>query len=144
MVLQFLGLELIIFFQPLDESRLLIKRVSSSNKFFQVSLGFQNKESITIKGEKFVAAIYDNQWWLGKILWVSEKHRDAKIKFMRPSGPSSSYSWPNHTDVCWVPYENILMNVPNPSISISTGRLYTFGSDIIISIQKLFKSINNC
>lgn len=127
------------FFQPLDESRLLIKRVSSSNKSFQISLGLQKKE-ITIKEEKFVAVIYDNQWWLGKILEVSEVHRDAKIKFMRPSGPSSSYSWPNHTDVCWIPYENILMNVPAPCTSTSTGRLYTFDSDIILSIQKMFKN----
>ena len=35
----------------------------------------------------FVACVYDQSWWIGKVSQVSEEFGDYEINFMHPSGP---------------------------------------------------------
>ena len=48
-------------------------------------------QSITIS--EFVAVVYDDQWWLGKVQEVSVENNDANVSFLHPAGPRTSFHW---------------------------------------------------
>jgi hypothetical protein len=46
------------------------------------------KDTIELKDiTGFVTCMYDNFWWLGCVLSVSEKSNDVRIRFLHPHGP---------------------------------------------------------
>lgn len=91
-----------------------MKWVSCSGKFFKATVADITKEIVSIIPKKFYAAIYDNKWWIGKILDNCEEG-NAKVQFIHSPGPLPTYFWPNTNDSCRVPYEHILKEVPVPS-----------------------------
>jgi hypothetical protein len=49
------------------------------------------KDIIELKDIRgFVTCLFDNFWWLGCVLSVSEESNDVKISFLYPRGPSAS------------------------------------------------------
>jgi hypothetical protein len=62
----------------------------------------------------FVTCMYDNFWWLGCVLSVSEELNDMKISFLYPHGPSASYMYPAMPHILWLSQSSILAKVsPN-------------------------------
>jgi hypothetical protein len=55
-----------------------------------------------------VTCLYDNFWWLGCVLSVSEVSSDAKISSLHPHGPSASYIYPVTPHILWLPQSAIL------------------------------------
>lgn len=127
------------FFKPLDKNTLLVKRVSLSENSFRATVGVKTKEMVEITPEKFYAVLYDSKWWIGKILDNCGDERDAKVQFMHPPGPSPTYYWPTKNDCCWVPYENILKEIPVPSSSSVSARAYVIDDEVHKQVQKLAK-----
>jgi hypothetical protein len=74
------------------------------------------------KAGQYVAAMYDEDWYVGIIEEVCLDHNDALIKFMHPKGPTRSLSWPRHVDECYVPLDHILCSIQAPSTSSSTRK----------------------
>lgn len=125
------------YFRPIDKKTLMVKRVSISEKsFIAVVAGKKHTEVMNILPEKYFAVKYEQKWWVGKILEVSDLERDAKIQFMHPCGPSTSFHWPPTDDCCWVPYDNFIKEVPVPASS-SSGRTYSLQDDDQKAIEKL-------
>ncbi|KAK6167092.1 hypothetical protein SNE40_021196 [Patella caerulea] len=60
-----------------------------------------------------VAAVYENKWWIGKVLDVSDENNDVEIFFMVPSGPSQKFQWGGSDEKCWVKVKHILGIVPS-------------------------------
>ena len=60
---------------------------------------------------QYIAAVYDDQWWLGTILEVDNKHDDFKVRFLRPAGPSPTYRWPEFEDH-QTEVENVTKRIP--------------------------------
>ena len=78
---------------------------------------------------QFIACIYDGQWWLGNILEVCTENNDAKVSFMHPHGPATSFFWPTKIDDCWVPIVHILCQVPALLTVGSSARRYKLDKD---------------
>ena len=68
-----------------------------------------------------VACTYDQFWWIGLVDHIDEANKDVKVKFLHPHGPAKPFCWPNHEDVCWVPFTNIITILNAPTTS---GRVY--------------------
>lgn len=129
------------FFKPLDKRKILVKKVSISEKSFTATVDSRTREVVNIIPEKFYAVIYDYKWWIGKVLDKCEEERDAKVQFMHPPGPSGNYFWPSKTDCCWVPYENILQEIPVPLTSSVSGRTYKIDEKVDKQLQKFTKTM---
>jgi hypothetical protein len=74
----------------------------------------------------FVTCMYDNFWWLGCVLYVSEESSEVKISFFHLHGPSASYIYPAMPHILRVAQSAILAKV---SPNIATGRTYTLTSE---------------
>jgi hypothetical protein len=74
-----------------------------------------------IRNGQYVAVAYDQDWYLGCIMEISE-NQDALINFMQPKGPAKSYSRPRRRDECWIPVNYILCT--NLDLVTITGRQY--------------------
>lgn len=50
---------------------------------------------IKLKGiTRVVTRMYDNFWWLGRVLSLSEESNNVKISFLHSYGPSASHIYP--------------------------------------------------
>ena len=75
----------------------------------------------------FVAAMYDKKWYIGIVENVDQDNKDALIKFMHPHGPSPSFHWPKHENVCWIPHHHVICVVETPNLTTARG-LYSISS----------------
>ena len=88
----------------------------------------RNKESISLKEEEFVAAVYseDCQVYIGKVLEVDED--DTLISFMhhgnsKPLDSNSVLKWPRQSDEVWINRDDVLCLIPEPvSLKITGSR----------------------
>ena len=71
----------------------------------------------------YVAAFYDEHWWVGLVIQFDTETNDVLIKFMAPHGPRVTFSWPKVDDIFWVPRHNIITVLETPTTS-SSGRNY--------------------
>lgn len=53
-------------FVPINSTQLLISRVSNSLTSFIATMGSE-RESLILEKEKYVACVYCNKWWIGKV-----------------------------------------------------------------------------
>lgn len=68
------------YFLPINDTIVLIKRVSLYRTSFKVVVGNENKEDLMdIAPEKFYVVIYRKNWWVSKVQQCSVNGRDAKI-----------------------------------------------------------------
>jgi hypothetical protein len=74
----------------------------------------------------FVTCMYDNFWWLGCVLSLSEESSDVKISFLHPHGPSASYIYPAMPHILRLPQSAILAKV---SSNTATECTYTLTSE---------------
>ncbi|GBN04988.1 hypothetical protein AVEN_182575-1 [Araneus ventricosus] len=124
-------------FVPINETQLLVSRVSDSTTTFIATLGSKSIPLI-LQNEQYVACTYGINWWVGKIVECYGEYNDYKIMFMHPHGPSASYTWPKPLDVCWIPYKHIMKIVSAPSTN--TGRTYKITPEENNSIELSFKN----
>ncbi|KAJ8314146.1 hypothetical protein KUTeg_008707 [Tegillarca granosa] len=64
----------------------------------------------------YVAAIYNAEWYIGKILEYDSKDNEYNISFMREnvSKVRYRYKWPRKDDILWIAESNILCQVGDP------------------------------
>lgn len=120
-------------FIPLSTNTLAAKRVSSDNNYalqFNFS-DVQTPIADSLKVNSFVCCKYDSKWYIGLIEIINLDQGDARIRFMHPAGPSVSFYWPDRVDICWIPFQNILCTIEQPTTM--TGRQY----QISVECQKL-------
>ncbi|GBL93802.1 hypothetical protein AVEN_153580-1 [Araneus ventricosus] len=86
-------------FVPINETQLLVSRVSDSTTTFITTLGSKTIP-LTFQNEQYVACTYGINWWIGKIVECYDEYNDYKIMFMHPHDPSALYMWPKPLDVC--------------------------------------------
>ena len=76
---------------------------------------------------KYIACLYDNNWYVGNIVERNDEEQDVLINFMKRTG--SSLSWPSSEDKCWVPMHDLLCIVQVPTIQAHSGRQYKLALD---------------
>lgn len=64
----------------------------------------------SIEDGDWLAVVYDDHWWLAKAIDVGAEHKDVKVEFMHPHGPTAN-AHPKHgrRDVCFCPVKDILL-----------------------------------
>jgi hypothetical protein len=75
----------------------------------------QNKRQVEIpKMDSFVAAEYENAWFIEKVIQVDENEGDAHISFMEKTRGKCSYptyKWPAHPDMLWIKFGKITHSI---------------------------------
>ena len=67
---------------------------------------------------KYIACVYDKEWFLGIILMTSEEDQDVQVKLMMKS-TQNHFHWPCRDDACWVPVNHVLCL--NETVSIQSA-----------------------
>ena len=116
------------------------KRVSEDQSYsmeFNLVLGKENTVNLSKdpKVSDFVVCSYDEEYWIGLIDEVDEEHDDVKVKFMHPSYPARSFSWPKRDDKCFVPIVNVACIIRAPMTI--TGRQYKLDDKDIEAIEQI-------
>jgi hypothetical protein len=98
---------------------------------------------VDVATEKFYAALYDKNWWIGKVKELSTVGRDERTEFMHHYGPSYTYFWPSQKDLCWVPFENTIKEVPVSACTSISGRTCFIEENVQSSVIEAFKDFKS-
>ena len=89
----------------------------------------------------YVAAVYQNQWYIGKVIEFDED--EVNIDFMEQAGKvATNFKWPALKDELWVPVNDILLVISQPTTSGKSQRLYKLGGEIVDNIEICFRQRN--
>jgi hypothetical protein len=99
-------------FMPVKKGVLNTNIYSASPNYTENPVSSVRKDTNQLKDiTGFVSCMYDNFWWLGCVLSVSEESNDVKISFLHPHGPSTSYIYPAMPHIVRLPQSAILAKV---------------------------------
>ena len=87
---------------------------------------------------QYVAAIYDNEWYIGIVKERSDEHGDVTINFMSRNVNTNIVAWPSRKDECTVPLQNVLCMISAPVVCGSTGRQYKRSEDSLSHVMHRF------
>ena len=125
-------------YTPLSESVMAAKRVSEDELYaleFNLVLGKTNLVKLADPNmSDFIVCSYDEKLWVGLVDVVDKEHDDVQVKFMHPSYPARSFSWPRKDDVCFVPIVNVACIIGAP-VTV-TGRQYKLSDEDIATIEQ--------
>ena len=132
-------------FVPVEEMKLEIRRISADSFFTTVQMGgFQGikpQESSTVEVGKYVACMYDEDWYIGVVEARSEEQQDKFIKFMQKGATGQSLLWPRKDDICWIPLQDVIFTVDVSSAKGASSRHYFLSnSDLQRVLQYCEKS----
>ena len=137
-------------FVAVSENKLKIFRLSCDdlgtivNVSPEPDLAVEPAPSITdLHPGQFVAVVYDTDWFIGCITEHSDEHQDILVKFMNRT-PTNRLTWPHREDICWIPFTNVLCNLPLPMLSGSSARQYIYDDEHFDNCKKLFDSRTVC
>ena len=85
-----------------------------------VSANIPNKTVVQFRVDQYVAAVYESNWYVGKIVDVDEEESDIEITFMEKR--KKFYQWPRQQDKIWVKTDDILCSLAVP---LATGKSNT-------------------
>lgn len=71
---------------------------------------------------QYVAAKYNNRIYVGKITDIDYDDHEFEISFMESK--KDKYQWPKHEDVLWIPANDILFSVSEPTATGRSGRMF--------------------
>jgi hypothetical protein len=85
----------------------------------------------------YVAAMYNNRWYMAKILKYDETDGEYFISFMIEG--KKSFKWPSTADTVWIQEEEILCSVRDPVKTGKTRNIYKFDEEDIDRVMGFFK-----
>jgi len=133
-------------FVPVSAAQLHMRRLSSDDVFSTVTVGssFAAEPELSYSDYvpgKYVACLYDGQWFIGNIKDRSDEHSDVLVTFMKRS-LNDVFSWPARTkDECWVPFQHIICTVNAPIVHGMGARNYKISDSDLNKIIRLFATI---
>ena len=74
------------------------------------------------------------------VLSTNADFKDAQIKFMKPAGPSPSFSWPKYDDICNIPITNILCKVEY-LVAQGSGRMYKLAEKCVAEVTTAYSRV---
>jgi hypothetical protein len=88
---------------------------------------------------KYVAAVYDNDFYIQFIIVHNDKEGDILVKFMEKRGQDTfTFSWPQREDKCHIPLVHVLCTLPAPSLYGWSGQQYRLEHTVIHIVCKNF------
>ena len=89
-----------------------------------------------LKEGQYVACVYCNEWFVGKIEDTDEEEQEIQVNFMEKA--KSLYRWPRRQDKIWVMYNDVLCIVSEPLPTCKSKRTFSVTADDVILIKDLF------
>ena len=89
-----------------------------------------------IHKDNYVAAIYNDDWYVGKVLELDASENDVEISFMEQH--KQFYQWPRRADKLWVDIGDILCLVSPPIPTGKSERMFRIDSQDKDTIEKCF------
>ncbi len=113
---------------PISRSSLCVKEYSGSNVARDVSIrkGSIVAEDSQVQG--YIAAEYDQKWWVAHVMEVYPESHEVKVTFLHPHGPNPSFFYPRHAEILVIDVSDILTRLFPKT---STGRTYALSKDEI-------------
>ena len=126
-------------FIPISKTELQMKRISADDHSTVVGRDQSVSELDTaeLQPGKYVASMYDKEWYIGCIVERSDENDDVFINFMQHS-KTGLLSWPASVrkNACWVPFQNIVCLVSAPELQGQSARFYRLAAEDAALIQK--------
>ena len=113
-------------FIPISTASLKTKRISADDHYDVVAKEQQVVvNDAELQPGKYVACIYDKDWFVGCIVDRSDETCDVFVNFMKHS-KTGLLSWPPSVrqNTCWVPFQNIICIVSAPELQGQSTRFY--------------------
>ena len=137
-------------FTPVDRNTISYKRISNDIPIlgtyrFKSSDGSnqQPAQMIDLRLGYYVAAIYDQDWWVGLVEEVDEERKECQLNFMHPKNPTGNVMWPRRTDRCLIPIEKVLTVITVPETASQSARTYNIKENELGLIKQLFNDHTN-
>ncbi|VDI31095.1 Hypothetical predicted protein [Mytilus galloprovincialis] len=89
--------------------------------------------------DTFVASVYDNVWYICKVLDFDNNDNEYQLAFMTKSNPvSHTMKWPTRPEELWVTETDIVCQVKNPApVGRKPVRMYKLLPDDVRKIESL-------
>ena len=98
----------------------------------------EGEEVVPVVGD-WVAAAYDDKWYVGKVLAVDLADNDAHISFMQDSTKQPGFiKWPTPADKLWIQFKSVLAVIEPPIPCGKSQRQYKLNGDTVSMIESLF------
>lgn len=91
---------------------------------------------LSLKRKDSIACVYDNQWWIGEVVDVSNENDDVMVHFYHPPGPHTSFKL-SQVDNVWVPINNVLRKLTPLELTTVTGRPLIISKELSEEISML-------
>ncbi|CAC5395762.1 unnamed protein product [Mytilus coruscus] len=91
-----------------------------------------------IKIGSYVAAIYDNIVYMGKVLEIDAPEKEMNISFMGRGKLEGHYRWPSTEDTVWIDFTKILCRVNDPTPTGRSRRVFVFQIEDVAESERLF------
>jgi len=62
--------------------------------------------SFTYNVDEYVAARYDNDWYIIKVLDVDDTNNELEVTFMQ--NKKQKFQWPSREDIIWIPFQLVI------------------------------------
>lgn len=97
------------------------------------------EEGIVPVAGDWVAAVYDDKWYVGKVLEVDLVEKDAQISFMHDARRQGGFlKWPTSPDDLWIDLKSVLAIIEAPSPCGRRQRQYKLNADTVSMVESLF------
>ena len=118
---------------PTSETSLEMKRISAD--LVGTAVGERNVpdekdfNNAELQVGKYIACLYDKEWYIGCIVDRSDEEGDVNVNFMKRNA-QGRLSWPliMRGHACWVPFDNVLCIVNAPDVHKS-ARFYKLNAE---------------
>ncbi|XP_048256959.1 uncharacterized protein LOC125382708 [Haliotis rufescens] len=112
--------------------------IQDAHDFYHTIKNQSNTDSTLLL--KFLAAIYDGNWFIGKVLEVDIDDGDTKKTFMeKTQDKGKTYKWPSRPDEIWIEFDDVLCFIDEPVAIGKTRRQYNVAARDVARIEKAFK-----
>ena len=107
---------------------------------FSIKLNSRNR---SVDVNDWVAADYDDNWYIGQVQQIDEEHGEIEVSFMtkgKGKAATNSFKWPAQKDVLWVTKQSILCVIEPPLPACKTGRTFKVTEATMELINQRHKS----
>ncbi|VDI60353.1 Hypothetical predicted protein [Mytilus galloprovincialis] len=92
-----------------------------------------------IKIGSYVAAIYDNIVYMGKVVEIDAPEKEMNISFMGRGKLEGHYRWPSTEDTVWIDFTKILCRVNDPTPTGRSRRVFVFQIEDVAESERRFR-----
>ena len=125
-------------FLPINSNTIGYKRISSDQLMHgQYEFGARPTNINEIKENKYVAAVYDEDWYIGLVEEVDKNKQECMINFMHPK-MSGNINWPRRPDKCMTPISSILTPIDVPASTSIASRSYSISKQELEKINEMY------